>query len=98
MTDEGLAALSGNHPWRPTPNFRDRLQRKTIQDQGRVLTCVARLITDPRHPGLHTRAMQGHKGVYEVKVDRSLRLTFHWDGRVIVLRNNCRHDETLANP
>jgi hypothetical protein len=42
--------------------------------------------------------MQGHRGVYEARVDRSLRLTFHWDGPVIVLRNNCKHDDTLAHP
>jgi hypothetical protein len=93
MTDAG-----GEHPSRITPTFRARLRSKSVQEQGRVLECVGRLLVNPRHPGLRTHAMQGHRGVYEARVDRSLRLTFHWDGPVIVLRNNCKHDDTLAHP
>jgi hypothetical protein len=86
------------HPWRPTPTFRRRLQGKTPQQQGRVLECIRTLIVDPRYPGLRTRGVQGARGVFEARIDRSLRLTFEWDGDTIVLRNNCRHDETEAHP
>ena len=63
-----------------------------------MLTCVRKLVANPRLPGLRTHAVQGKKGVFEARIDRSLRLTFLWDGPVIVLRNNCKHDDTLANP
>jgi len=86
------------HPWQVTPTFRKRLQAKKPEEQARVLRCVEKLVTDHRHPGLHTHPVQGHRGVFEARIDKALRLTFHWDGSVIVLRNNCRHDETLARP
>jgi mRNA-degrading endonuclease YafQ of YafQ-DinJ toxin-antitoxin module len=64
---------------------------------GAILECVNQLGQDPRHPGLHTHKVKGHKGVWEAHVDKANRLTFEWDDDVLVLRNNCNH-EVLRRP
>jgi hypothetical protein len=65
--------------------------RKRIEDT------VTQLRIDPRHPALHTHRVWGHKGVWEARIDNGNRLTFHWDGPLIVLRNHCNH-EVLRTP
>jgi hypothetical protein len=57
-----------------------------------------RLGTDPRHPGLHTHRVGGTRGVWEAYVDDANRVTFHWEGDTIVLRNNCRHEVISQRP
>ena len=79
-------------------SFRRRLQRKTPQLQGAILECVQRLGDDPRHSGLRTHRVQGAVGVWEARVDRGNRLTFHWEGEKIVLRNHCNYDILTRNP
>jgi mRNA interferase RelE/StbE len=61
--------------------------------QGAILRCIRQLRTDPRHPSLRTKKMKGTtEDVYEVRIDQGNRLTFHWEGGTIVLRNHCNHD------
>jgi hypothetical protein len=57
-----------------------------------IARCLALLAENPRHPGLHTHRVQGSAGVWEAYVDSANRVTFHYDGPKIVLRNNCNHD------
>ena len=82
------------------PSFHRRLRKKSGEFQAAILECVERLGDDPRHPGLHTHKVKGAKGsVFEAYVDKSNRVTFHYDdeGR-IVMRNNCTHDAVLKSP
>lgn len=62
--------------------------------QGAILECIDRLSENPHHPGLHTGRVQGARDVYEAYIDGANRLTFHWEGEVIVLRNHCSHEIT----
>jgi mRNA interferase RelE/StbE len=80
------------------PAFRRRLTDKTPAMQGAILECVRRLRENWRHPSLRTKKMQGQPGVFEARVDRANRVTFHWDGETIVLRNHCNHDVLRRNP
>jgi hypothetical protein len=57
-----------------------------------IARCLELLADNPRHPGLRTHRVQGAPGVWEAYVDRANRVTFHYDGPAIVLRNNCNHD------
>jgi mRNA-degrading endonuclease YafQ of YafQ-DinJ toxin-antitoxin module len=75
------------------PSFRKRLGKKTVSMQGSILECLTRLADNPKHPGLHTHKMKGTRDdVWEAYVDQANRVTFHWSGDVIVLRNHCNHD------
>jgi hypothetical protein len=78
--------------------FKRRLNKKKPPLQGAILEAVARLAENPRHPGLQTHRVQGHAGVFEAYVDEANRLTFEWNGPVIVLRNHCNHDMIKLNP
>lgn len=66
--------------------------------QAAVLTCIKKLAEDPRSPGLHTHRVQGTQGVFEAYMDNANRVTFHWDGPDIVLRNHCNHDILKKRP
>jgi hypothetical protein len=79
------------------PAFRRRLHRKPVELQAAILEAVDRLAADPRHTGLHTHRVQGTEKVWEARIDRSNRLTFHYESGAIVLRKHCNHD-ILRNP
>lgn len=74
------------------PRFKRELQKKPPALQRAILQCVASLVSDPRHPGLQVHQVQGTAGVWEAYVDRKNRITFHFEGGVIVLRRHCNHD------
>jgi mRNA-degrading endonuclease RelE of RelBE toxin-antitoxin system len=81
------------------PAFKRRLKRKPEALRRAIEECISRLAEDPRHPGLHTKRLQSVGGVvFSARIDRANRLTFHWDGSTIVLRNHCSHDQVLARP
>jgi hypothetical protein len=73
-------------------SFKRRAKKKEPQLQLAIARCVGLLAENPRHPGLHTHRVQGAPGVWEAYVDDANRVTFHYDGPRIVLRNNCSHD------
>lgn len=78
--------------------FKKRLRKKTPHLQAAILECIDRLADDPRHPGLRVHRVQGIAGVWEAYVDLANRVTFHWDGDAIVLRNHCNHDILTRTP
>ncbi len=73
---------------------------KEIQKKaGRTL----RLMTeDLSYPSLGVKKVQGHKDIWEARVDIKYRLTFQYeqaDGETLcILRNVDNHDECLKNP
>jgi hypothetical protein len=80
--------------------FKRTLRKKTPAMQAAVAECVARLGENPRHPSLQTHPVRGVRGggVFEAYIDQANRLTFHWDGAAIVLRNNCNHTVIDRSP
>ena len=66
--------------------------------QRRVDKALRLLEEDFRHPGLRARPVQGTEGVYEARVDRRHRMTYHRDGDRLVMRNVGEHDEALRRP
>lgn len=78
--------------------FKKRLKRKPAAMQWAILECIARLSENPRHPSLNAHRLQGRPGVWEAYVDAGNRLTFHYEGETIVLRNHCNHDMLTRNP
>lgn len=74
------------------PKFKKKLGQKDARMAASVMKCVATLGTNPHHPGLNTKKMKGCDGIWEARVDRKNRVTFTWDGDVVVLLNHCNHD------
>lgn len=85
-------------PLRVPKPLRKKLTRKSTQSQGAILACVRQLRVDWRRPGgLRTKKLQGRiapngEPVYEARATRGDRVTFYWDGAVIVVENHCTHD------
>ena len=66
--------------------------------QAAIIETIKRLADDPRHAGLRVHRVRGTDGVWEAYIDGSNRLTFHYDGDAIVLRNHCSHDIVGRSP
>lgn len=80
------------------PAFRRAYRKKTDEMRQVIDKTILQLRTDHRHPGLNAHKMWGHPGVWEAYMDRANRLTFHWEGDTIVLRNHCNHDILKRSP
>ena len=66
--------------------------------QKRVDKAVLVLEEDFTHPGLRARRVQGTEGIYEARVDRWYRMTYHRGGDRLVMRNVGERDKTLLGP
>ncbi len=73
-------------------NLRKKLEKKTPEMQAAILACLHQLRVDWRHPGLASSKLGGKGDIYHAKVGRGNRVTFFWDGDVIVIENHCNHD------
>lgn len=77
---------------RASKRFKKARAQKTASDRAEVDRALRLLAANPRHNGLHTHKVQGAVGVWESRIDQANRLTWNYDGDVIVLRMSCRHD------
>lgn len=65
----------------------------------KIAKAMRLLAKNPRHPSLRTKPVQGARGVYEARVDRSYRMTYQrMPDDVLLLRAVGKHDKTLKNP
>ena len=78
--------------------FKKRLREKTAKQQAAVLECVERIVDNPSRPGLNTHPVQSAPGVFSSRVDRSKRVTWERNGKVIVMRNHCTHEAVYRRP
>jgi len=44
------------------------------------------LIENPRHPSLQVKKIQGTRNILEARIDLKHRITFHWEGSLLILR------------
>ena len=56
------------------------------------------LLSNPRHPSLGIKKIKGLIDVFEGRVSKSCRFSFHIDGDCLVLRRVGDHDKTLKSP
>lgn len=54
--------------------------------------------TNPRHPSLRTKKVQGTDNVFECSINMAIRMTWQYDGESILLRVVGDHDAVLKNP
>jgi len=78
--------------------FKRAYKKKPKEMRDAIDKAVVQLRTDPHHSGLGTHRIWGCPGVWAANLGRGNRLTFHWDGAVIVLRNHCNHDILERSP
>jgi mRNA-degrading endonuclease RelE of RelBE toxin-antitoxin system len=79
-----------------------KLLPKKIQQK--ALKAFTLLAQDPRHPSLRIKKIKGLEGIWEGRIDRQYRFTFHYGEdpltgeHTCVFRNLDNHDECLKNP
>jgi mRNA interferase RelE/StbE len=84
--------------YRRPERFRKAFRALPKHIQEKVPKAFSLFKEDPHHPSLGTKKMQGYEGIWEGRVDRSYRFTFHYEedeesGETIcVFRNIGPHD------
>ena len=81
-----------------TQRFKDAYRRLDPGIAAKANKVFALLASTPRHPSLHLKRMRRTPDLWEVRIDRSHRMTLHIEGDCYVLRNIGKHDETLDRP
>ena len=74
----------------PKP-LKKKLAKKPPAMQAAILVAIRQLREDWRHPSLDSSKLGGTE-IYHAKVSKGNRVTFFWDGPVIVIENHCNHD------
>ncbi len=77
---------------RLTQELEDRLDGKSLAERRAIAQCLEKLQENPRHPGLRTSKVQGRRGVFEARASRAARVTWFYEGSVIVIENHCGHE------
>jgi len=58
---------------------------------------LTRLLSNPRHPSLRLKKMEGYTGIWEGRISRAYRFTFQIEGDTYLLRRIGTHN-ILKNP
>jgi mRNA interferase RelE/StbE len=77
---------------RLTQELEDKLDAKSGSERRAIAQCLERLQENPRHPGLRTSKVQGRRDVFEARASRAERVTWFYEGSVIVIENHCGHE------
>jgi mRNA interferase RelE/StbE len=81
-----------------TENFKKAWKELTEEQKSLAGKTIENMLADIRFPALRVKKIKGTKGIWEARVNRSIRITFQIEEDLIILRNIGQHDETLGNP
>lgn len=72
--------------YKRTPEFREAYDALPDSIKEKAKKAFALFKQDPKHPSLHTKKIKGVEGIYEGRIDRKYRFTFHYDDKGVVFR------------
>ena len=81
-----------------TKAFESSFSRLSDQEAKQTMKKLALLVDDINHPSLRVKKMKGKPGkagIYRMRVNKYLRITFKIDNDTIILRQVGGHDETI---
>jgi len=81
-----------------TTRFKRAAKKLTAQDHERVAKALLLYETNPAHPSLGVKRIQGTADIWEGRASDSIRFTFQKFDGGILLRNVGAHDPTLKRP
>lgn len=90
--------------FRRSDYFKKAFQHLPADIQAKAAKAFALLQSDPHHPSLGIKKIQGASVIWEGRIDRQYRFTFHFEedetsgDKVLVFRNIDNHDVCLKNP
>lgn len=74
-----------------TRHFTEDFRRLSQDVRIHAEKTIRLLKENPRHPSLRAKKMEGTRGIFEARVSRSHRMTFHLEEDTIVLRRIGTH-------
>lgn len=84
--------------FRTTEKFEKNLKILPKEIRKKFYKQLNLLLSDLRHPSLHTKRIQGTSDIWEGRVDYKYRFTFNLYQGVVILRVIGNHDEVLKRP
>jgi hypothetical protein len=90
--------------FRRSERFKRAFQALPSNVQKKALTAFTLFAENPRHPSLQVKKIKGLENVWEGRINRNYRFTFHYESQAegeeiaCVFRNIDNHDECLKNP
>ena len=81
-----------------TDRFKKSYKKLTEADKQAARKKLTLMGTNPHHPSLRTKKIQGTEGLFECSITMSIRMTWEYEGSSILLRAIGYHDEVLKNP
>jgi mRNA-degrading endonuclease RelE of RelBE toxin-antitoxin system len=75
-----------------TDRFRKDFRRLPREIQGRLDKVLTLLLTNPRHPSLRVKKMEGAPGIWELRVTDNYRITFEFAEDAVILRRIGTHN------
>jgi mRNA interferase RelE/StbE len=81
-----------------TARFKKSYKKLEENDKKVIKKKLALMRSNPHHPSLRTKKVQGTDGIFECSISLSIRMTWEYEGESILLRVVGTHDEVLNNP
>jgi len=75
-----------------TERFKKDFRRLPTEVQQRAAKSLELFVSNPRHPSLHVKKMEGVPGVWELRVSDNYRITFHRFQDGVLLRRIGTHN------
>jgi mRNA interferase RelE/StbE len=75
-----------------TDSFKKDYQGLPEEIKERTERAIQLLLTNPRHPSLRAKKVQGTRGIWEASVTLKYRMTFEWEEEVLRLRQVGTYD------
>ena len=90
--------------YRRSQRFHKAFRSLPAPIQAKAVKAFALFAADPQHPSLGIKKIKGAENIWEGRVDRAYRFTFHYETEtgsgetICVVRNIDNHDDCLKNP
>ncbi len=75
-----------------TDSFRKDFQHLPVQIQKQAEKQLSLFLSNPRHPSLHTKKMEGFRNLWEGRITRAYRFTYLIQADTYILRRIGTHD------
>jgi mRNA-degrading endonuclease RelE of RelBE toxin-antitoxin system len=81
-----------------TERFKKAYKKLSDKERKALRKKLDLMSTNPNHPSLRTKKVQGTDNIFECSINMAIRMTWQYDGESILLRVVGDHDAVLKNP
>ena len=81
-----------------TERFKKSYKKLSDEERKALQKKLDLMSTNPHHPSLRTKKVQGTDNIFECSINMAIRMTWQYDSESILLRAVGDHDAVLKNP